>query len=145
MIKINISEVYKPLPIFSSNQIKQCVESIFFDNKITSGYVHFILVTDDYLRKLKCQYFNMDVFTDVMTFNLEERGENIDGEVYISWDRILENACKFNLTPQEEFKRILIHGCLHLLGFDDKTDEGKSQMTYLENLYLDKYPEVFYS
>ena len=145
MIEIEISENYDPLPKFSSNLIKKCVESIFNDHNIKVGFVHFILVSDDFLRKLKYQYFNMDVFTDVMAFNLEENGEDLDGEIYISWDRILENASKLNQSSQDEFKRVLIHGVLHLIGFDDQTDEEKSQMTSLENLYIEKHPEEFYS
>ena len=80
-----------------------------------------------------------------MAFNLEENGQDLDGEIYISWDRILENASKLNQSYQNEFKRVLIHGVLHLIGFDDQTDEDKSQMTSLENLYIQKHPEEFYS
>tara|TARA_B100001029_G_C15054037_1_gene452969 strand:- start:2046 stop:2483 length:438 start_codon:yes stop_codon:yes gene_type:complete len=145
MIKIEISEDYDPLPDFLCEKIKDCVKTIFMDYKITSGFVHFILVSDDYLRKLKYKYFKKNVFTDVMTFNLEEEGEDIDGEIYISWERILENAVKLKQPPQNEFKRVLIHGVLHLLGLDDQTKEEKSQMIFLEDKYLDKNPGVFYT
>lgn len=145
MIKIEISEDYDPLPSYSFEKINHCVKSIFIDHKIQSGNVHFIIVTDNFLRKLKYQYFELDVFTDVITFNLEDEGEDIDGEIYISWDRILENAEYHSKNPQEEFKRILIHGVLHLIGYDDQTDDDKSQMTKLEDLYIAKFPEEFYS
>jgi len=94
---------------------------------------------------MKKQYFDMDVFTDVMAFNLEEVGEQLDGEVYISWERIVENAKTLKLAVNNEFKRILIHGVLHLIGFDDQTKKEKTEMTTLENLYISKFNMSFYS
>ena len=77
----------------------------------------------------------MDVFTDVMAFNLGD-DKNIDGEIYISIDDVLENSKLFSKTFNDEFKRIIIHGILHLCGYDDKTKEEKENMTLLEEKYL---------
>ena len=145
MIKIDISEDYDPLPKFHSNRIRNCINIILIDNKMENGFIHFVIVNDDFLRKMKNKYFNLDVFTDVLAFNLEDESEDIDGEIYISWDRILDNAKKLEIIPNEEFKRILIHGVLHLIGYDDQTDKDKSKMTELENLYMSKYKMDFYS
>lgn len=145
MIKIDISEDYDPLPNFHSERINDCTTSILNNHEISEGCISFVIVTDDFLRKLKNIYFNMDVFTDVMAFNLEEEGEDLDGEIYISWDRILDNSEKLEIDSELEFKRILIHGVLHLIGYDDKTKNEKSQMTNLENDYISKFPEQFYS
>ena len=88
------------------------------------------------LNKLKKNYFNVDQFTDVIAFNLEDENESIDGEIYISIDDVLNNADKYEQSFNLEFKRVLIHGALHLLGFEDNTDEKKSIMTKLENKYM---------
>ena len=144
MIKIEILEDYDPLPQFYPNRIKECVSSILNDYKIHEGSVNFIIVTDDFLRKLKTKYFDMDVFTDVMVFNLEKKEEMLDGEIYVSWDRILENSEYLEIEQQLEFKRILIHGVLHLIGFDDQTEEEKSNMTKLEDRFIAKFTREFY-
>ena len=145
MIEINISEDYDPLPKFYSERIKSCINTILIDHKMENGFIHFVIVNDDLLRKMKKKYFNMDVFSDVMTFNLEDESEDLDGEIYISWDRILENAKKLEIISNDEFKRIIIHGVLHLIGYDDQTDKDKSKMTELENLYMSQHKMDFYS
>ena len=96
-----------------------------------------IISNDDFLRKLKLQFFNQDVLTDIIAFNLEDKNDPIEGEIYISFDRVKENAKEYNEKFINEFKRVIIHGCLHLIGFDDSTNEEKKKMTYLENIYLD--------
>jgi probable rRNA maturation factor len=145
VIKLDLSEDFDPLPIFNFDNIKNCIISILNEYQIDKGYINIIIVSDESLRKLKKKYFNVDFFTDVMAFNLEEKGEQLDGEIYISWDRIIENAKILNQTIKEEFKRILIHGVLHLIGFDDQTKNEKSEMTALENLYISKFNLAFYS
>ena len=70
--------------------------------------------------------------------------EDIDGEIYISWDRILDNSKSLEISHHIEFKRILIHGVLHLIGYDDQTEIEKSQMTKLEDKYIQKFSEEFY-
>ena len=99
---------------------------------------------DEFLRKLKLKFFEVDAYTDVMAVNLEEHGGDIEGEIYISWRRVNINAKKYNSSVQKEFKRILIHGALHLLGFNDQTEKDKNSMTNLEDYYLMKHPERFY-
>ena len=85
---------------------------------------------------LKKQYFNEDVYTDVISFNLEEPGDPIDGEIYISLPRIIDNANQYDSNLNDEFKRIIIHGLLHLVGYNDLTNSDKKQMTSLEDKYI---------
>ena len=89
---------------------------------------------EDFIEK---EYFNQDVYTDVIAFNIDE--DPFEGELYISYDRVKDNAEKFNDSFEGEFKRILIHGTLHLCGFDDQTKEDKSRMTSMEEDYLKKF------
>ena len=116
--------------------IKKILENLFDNQKISEAKISIILSNKFLLNKLKKNYFNVDQFTDVITFNLENENQPIDGEIYISIDDVLDNADKYKQSFNLEFKRVLIHGGLHLLGFEDNTDEKKSIMTELENKYM---------
>ena len=98
--------------------------------------INFILSDDNHLNDLKIKYFNKDQYTDVIAFNLEGKNQLIDGEIYISMDRVIENASTFNCTISDELKRIMIHGLLHLMGYQDIQKHDKEQMTELENRYI---------
>ena len=93
--------------------------NILKDNNQISATISIILSNDNKLQQLKKQYFHQDVLTDVITFNLEDEGDPIEGEIYISLTRVSENARKYKQEIGRELKRIIIHGCLHLLGYDD--------------------------
>jgi rRNA maturation RNase YbeY len=94
--------------------------------------VDVIFVDDPTLRELHRIYLHDDSNTDVMTFNLGEEGV-IEGEIYISLPRALEQSKEFDVTVQEELIRLLIHGCLHLAGYDDQEDEQRRHMKKLED------------
>ena len=111
-------------------------KNIMIDKNQNTATISIILTTDKKLLQLKNQYFQEDVLTDVITFNLEEDGDSIDGEIYISLNQVLENAKEFKQDTGRELKRVIIHGCLHLLGYDDQTPEEKKTMTRMEDHYL---------
>ena len=101
------------------------------------------MTDDDSLRLMKKEYFNQDLYTDVIAFNIDD--DPFEGEIYISHDRIKDNAKKFNQSFEDELKRILIHGSLHLCGYDDKTPTEKLEMTSLEENYLEKFRDSILS
>ena len=105
------------------------------ENRIFKS-INFILTTDHHLNSLKIEYFNKDHYTDVIAFNLENSNELIDGEIYISMDRIIENANQFNCHLNDELKRIIIHGVLHLMGYNDIKKNDKELMMRLEDTYM---------
>ena len=111
-------------------------KNILIDKNQNTATISIILTNDKKLLQLKNQYFQQDVLTDVITFNLEEDGDPIDGEIYISLNRVSENARKFKQNIGVELKRVIIHGLLHLLGYDDQTPEEKKTMTRMEDHYL---------
>ena len=111
-------------------------KNILNDKDQNTANISIILTNDKKLLQLKNQYFHQDELTDVITFNLEEDGDPIDGEIYISLNRVTENAREFKQDTDRELKRVIIHGCLHLLGYDDQTPEGKKTMTRMEDHYL---------
>ena len=94
-----------------------------------------ILIDDDTLRSMHEHYLSDPEYTDVMTFNLGE--EDIEGEIYISIDRIIDNADFYKVSINNEFIRTLIHGLLHLSGQNDKTEAERSKMRLEENRYIE--------
>lgn len=107
----------------------------------TTNEISIIFVDDDYLRKLHNDYLNDDSYTDVMSFNLSE-DEQVEGEIYISLDRALHYANEFGVTFGSEIARLIIHGILHLKGYDDATEDQKKEMHEMEDDYLDKYSRL---
>ena len=113
-------------------------KNILKDNNHDTATIIIILSDDTKLLQLKKKYFQQELLTDVITFNLEEDGDPVEGEIYISLNRVSENAIKYKEDIERELKRVIIHGCLHLLGYDDQTSEEKKEMTYLEDHYLNQ-------
>ena len=116
--------------------VEQLCISVLTNEGHDSGEVTFIFTDDESLRGLKKQFFDMDVYTDVITFNLEDEGEPLEGEIYISWDRVKENAQILEVNVDEELQRMVVHSSLHLVGYDDETSDTKAKMTQLEEKYL---------
>ncbi|NOR86879.1 MAG: rRNA maturation RNase YbeY [Bacteroidales bacterium] len=105
------------------------------------GRLSFIFYTDDALLEINKQFLNHNTYTDIITFNYNQ-DQLIIGEIYISLDRIHENAQSNSVSFYQEFCRILIHGILHLLGYHDKSKEEKLEMTSKEDLYLSLLPQI---
>ena len=124
---------------FISSEIKNIILSIKNGENKNIQSINLIISNDEHLNELKKQYFNQDYYTDVIAFNLEDEGNSIDGEIYISMDRIIYNANKYNCNLNDELKRIIVHGTLHLIGYDDTTKKEKESMTHLEELYMDMH------
>ena len=136
MIRVQLIYDIDEIANIDDNWLNSTCTNIMNDQKQIKATISIILSNDEKLLQLKKQYFQQDVFTDVITFNLEEKGDPIEGEIYISLNRVSENAKKFKQDIGEELKRVIIHGCLHLLGYNDRTTVEKQQMTHLENHYL---------
>ena len=118
---------------FCGRQIKQLIN----EEKKETGDISVIFCSDGYLLEMNKKHLNHDYFTDIITFNYVE-DDVISGDLFISADRIRENAGKFNVTFLEELYRVILHGILHLVGYNDKTSEEKKVMKDKENYYLGK-------
>lgn len=105
----------------------------------TCGALSFILCTDEHLLKINHKYLNTNTLTDVIAFDYGD-SKIISGDVFISIDRVRENAHKFNVSVTNELRRVMVHGTLHLIGFSDNTITGKAEMTRKEDLYLSLFP-----
>lgn len=99
----------------------------------------YIFCDDTYLLEKNQQFLNHDTLTDIITFDLSESETDLLSEIYISVDRITENAQKFGIDYNTELHRVIFHGALHLCGFKDKKKEDKALMTGMENDCLKKY------
>ncbi len=100
------------------------------------GDISFIFCNDAYLLELNEQYLQHDTLTDIITFDYCEETGLVSGDIFISLDRVRENAIELNLSPDEELKRVIIHGVLHLLGYKDKAPADEALMRQKENYYL---------
>ena len=99
--------------------------------------INYIFVDDIYLHKMNQKFLNHDTLTDVITFEYSV-GKSLSADIYISIDRIRENAAQYSNKFYHELARVMIHGVLHLMKFDDKTDEEKKQMREQEDICLTK-------
>lgn len=108
--------------------IKACISS--FDRK--PGDITFIYTSNPSLREMNREYLNHDYFTDVITFDYSE-GDLVSGDVFISIDQVRINAGIYDQSFDDELRRVMVHGVLHLIGFGDATDVEKTHMRNLEN------------
>ena len=108
--------------------IKQVVENAGF----RLGSVSYIFCSDEKILEVNKQYLNHDFYTDIITFDYVEK-DTINGDIFISTDRVKENASQFNVPFEEELHRVIIHGILHLLGQQDHSPKEEKQMRKKEN------------
>ncbi len=117
--------------------LKKFLSSIFDEEGFIFKTISFIFCTDAALLHLNKQFLNHDTFTDIITFTMSGEGLPISAEIYISIERVKENAEKFGVIYYSELHRVMIHGILHLCGFSDHTPALKAEMRNKENFYLD--------
>lgn len=99
----------------------------------------YIFCSDDYLHKMNLEYLAHDTYTDIITFDNSEESEIIIGDVFISIDRVRENAKQLQLTEANELSRVISHGLFHLMGYKDKTKSQKLEMRKMEELAIEKF------
>lgn len=120
-----------------SDWIKNCILS---HGKFV-GEINFIFCSDEYLKEMNVQYLKHNYYTDIITFNYNEE-DYISGDIFISIDRVTDNSEKFKVFFFEELLRVLIHGVLHLLGFEDGTVQLKDNMHRNEDIWLKNYKSI---
>ncbi len=114
---------------------KKWIEKCIHKNKKQLGEISYVFCNDEYLLKINKDYLNHDYYTDIITFDYCELNK-ISGDLFISIDRIKENATILNNTFQNELDRVIIHGIIHLFGQKDKTEEEAKEMRIKEDYYL---------
>lgn len=99
----------------------------------------YVFCTDEYLLTINRDFLQHDYYTDIITFELSEPGQPVMGEIYISIDRVRDNAKIHQESFQRELHRVIFHGALHLCGYRDKTKKEQEEMRRKENEYLKRY------
>jgi len=119
------------------NLIKNIIQNIVTDNGFTTGDLSIIFCNDDYLLDINKKFLKHDYYTDIITFDQSDNNV-ISGDLYISMERVKENAKIYRTTYTSELFRVIFHGVLHLVGYEDKDDESSKKMREKENYYLSK-------
>lgn len=122
-------------------KIKTLIEKVISDEEKISGDLNFILTNDNNLKKMNVKFLKHNYYTDIICFDYVD-GNRINGEIYISIDRVKINAINYKVSYNSEFIRVFIHGVLHLCGYDDKSNKEKIKMRRLEDLWLKIYGEI---
>lgn len=127
-----------PLP--DLDRTKRWITKIINSHQGQLEGINYILCSDEYLHKINVEYLDHDTYTDIITFDNSEEEGIIEGDIYISIERIKENAYQHSTAYQDEFHRVMAHGVLHLLGFKDKTKDEQETMRKKEEACLSLYP-----
>jgi len=119
--------------------LKSFIATLFKKEAKRLEAIHYIFCSDDYLLKINREHLQHDYYTDIITFGLSEPGQPINAEVYISVDRVKDNAHQFKTTLKKELHRVIFHGALHLCGYKDKKKGEEALMRKKEEFYLNGY------
>ena len=118
-----------------SRLIKKILNRIVSESGLKGGKVDVIITGDEKVHEINSEFLGHDYNTDIITFNYNE-GKTVNGEIYISAERVKENAGEYGGGLRSEMRRVIFHGFLHLCGYDDRTKEERKKMTEMEEMYL---------
>jgi probable rRNA maturation factor len=119
--------------------VKEVIRDMFKKERTPLKQLQYIFCSDEYLLEINRQYLQHNYYTDIITFDLSENGAAVTGEIYISIDRVKENARDFKAPFKHELLRVIFHGALHLCGYKDKTEKEQAIMRKAEDKYLHYY------
>lgn len=129
----------KPAPLKHRSRLKGFIEEIFRREKVPLLSLNYVFSSDQELLAMNRQYLKHDYYTDIITFELSEKGMPLEGEVYISIDRVKDNARLLGSSISKELHRVIFHGALHLCGYKDGTGAEKREMRDKEEKWLEQY------
>lgn len=137
MSKISFHSLIKT-PLKNKTALKQFIIKLFKIENKALDQLTYIFCDDEYLLDINKQHLQHDYYTDIITFDLSESEKTI-GELYLSIDRIKDNATQMNESFERELHRVIFHGALHLCGYKDKTEKEEKEMRSKEDEYLNLY------
>ncbi len=132
MINFNYETDFK---LDNEEQISKWISSVIKSESCVEGEINYVFCDDEYLHKINVEYLNHDTLTDIISFDYSI-GKNLQGDIFISIDRVTENAKEFKASFQDELARVLVHGILHYCGYKDKSEGEAKLMRDKENFYL---------
>lgn len=123
--------------LHNEDQIAAWISTVINEEGFNEGEINYIFCDDEYLLKLNVEFLNHDTLTDIISFDYTV-GKQINGDVYISVERVEDNATDFKVDFLSELNRVLVHGILHYCGYKDKSEEDEKLMRTKENYYISK-------
>jgi rRNA maturation RNase YbeY len=128
-----------PFNLPKKQKRKQWLKSIALSESFLITELNYIFCSDDYLHQMNVDYLNHDTYTDIITFDNSEEKSKIEGDVFISVDRVRENATKHNISEELELSRVISHGLFHLMGYKDKSKEEALKMRSKEEYAIELF------
>jgi probable rRNA maturation factor len=125
--------------LLHKKKLKSFLPTVFEKHRLKLMQLTYVFCTDAYLLTINKAFLKHDTYTDIITFNLSDKKHDLIGEVYISIDRVKENAQLLGSSFKEELHRVIFHGALHLCGHNDKSARQKATMRKLEDYYMTQY------
>lgn len=138
MPAINFFEEGISFRLKNKTQVRQWLADTIHSEGFGLKELTYIFCTDAYLLNINQQYLHHDTYTDIITFDNSDGEDMVIGDIFISIERIRENALKFEVSETTELHRVMVHGALHLIGYKDKSAAAKKKMTQKEDFYLAK-------
>lgn len=129
MISFNYENDFE---LSNEEQLSNWISRVIASEEKKEGEINYIFCDDDYLLNLNEQYLNHDTLTDIISFDYSI-GNEIHGDIFISTERVKDNATDFKVSFEEELKRVMVHGVLHYCGYKDKTEEDEALMRSKED------------
>jgi rRNA maturation RNase YbeY len=142
---IQIQSIDRPVNL-RKKSVYQWLNKIANNNNIEIKSLSISICSDEHLLSINKAYLNHDYYTDIITFDLKDSKEvrSIEGDIYISKDRVNDNAKTMGLKKEVELLRVIVHGLLHLMGYKDKTQKQRQEMREAENLSINLYETMFH-
>lgn len=134
MISFNYETEFK---LEDTENLQSWISECILSEHCKEGEINYVFCSDDYLHKINVDFLDHDTLTDIISFDYSV-GKELHGDIYISVDRVRENALEFEVPFNEEMFRVMIHGVLHYCGYKDKSDEDEMEMRSMEDYYLSR-------
>jgi probable rRNA maturation factor len=138
MIRFFTEDIAFDLP--QKQKVRKWLNALANAESCVIGDLNYIFCSDDYLLDVNRQYLDHDYYTDIITFDNSESEERLDGDIFVSIDRVQDNAQALGVAFEVELRRVLAHGLLHLSGYGDKSEAEERTMRAKEDFYLQQYP-----
>jgi probable rRNA maturation factor len=137
MIQFFAEDVEYDLP--NPTKAKRWLKFVIESEGFSLNQLNYIFCSDEYLLNMNREHLQHDYYTDIITFDTSDEEKQVEGEIYISTDRVKENAQSLDVEFDEELRRVIVHGVLHLVGYSDDNESSKSKMSQKEDFYLKNY------
>ena len=139
---INFFSEKKTFEVSQKDKLRLLLKEVCKQENAQLSFINCVFCSDEYLLQINKKHLKHNFLTDIITFDFSEKKDQIEGDLYISVDRVKENAKKYGFTFKTETIRVVLHGLLHLIGYKDKSEKEKKRMRVLENKYVSLYMEL---